>query len=232
MKLLSLISEVNKQMKCDLLIRNIKKKIESMKMTHEENSIELDATVKKLRKSNGSYSIGIAILEDTNGPMIDGKNLFTNLRIEFIKWLKSFLKKNQYFIEFIESQPLDFALRKIVYYIEENHGVTVKKLPRFIYHLTAVENLESIKKNGLIPKTEMKIEPHPKRIYCLIKLNNYREFEQILLSHTKTSHDYLVLLKIDTNKIHNQFYLDNDLKNGIYTDEKIDPRAIRIDNDD
>lgn len=71
-----------------------------------------------------------------------------------------------------------------------------------------------------------KIEPHPKRIYCLLTLKKYEVFEKTLLKYTITNYDKLALLEIDTTKIKNKFYRDNDLLEGIYTDERISPNAI------
>lgn len=228
MNLINILNEVNKQMECDLLISNIRKKIETISFNYMAHGItktlKLNANIKKLKKSNGSYSIGIIIIEDDKYKSEFGNPLAT-LRLNFIKWLKTFLKKNQYFLEFQEASST-LGIIKTILYIEENHGIKVEKLPRYIFHFTAVENLKSILKNGLIPKTHKKIEPHPKRIYFL--LDDDDSFENTLHSYTKTNYNFLAKLKVDTNKIHNQFYLDNDLFNGIYTDEKINPNAITL----
>lgn len=100
----------------------------------------------------------------------------------------------------------------------------------YLYHVTDANNIESIMKYGLIPKSskESKTWSHKSSLEYLPAIfatskNNLWSFVDL---------ESTVLLIIDTTKIKNKWYLDANLPNGEYfiTYEPISPDAIYIAN--
>ena len=103
-------------------------------------------------------------------------------------------------------------------------------LPKMLYHACDGSVIEKIKKLGLSPKTNNKIEVHPDRVYfcttveCVKSLTNNKRFTK------KTVSDTVYLLTIDMDNLdHNiDFYTDPSHKDAIYTNQNISPRNIKI----
>ncbi len=140
----------------------------------------------------------------------------------------------------------------MVGYIDFEHSISAKFIIRyktlkikrikplkFIYHQTKKENIESILKNGLIPKDssawmdEDKSLEYPPAIF----VNNISYLDDKEMFHSKTE-EYIVL-QINTTKIKNKWYADLNLSNDdkirrfkpikyIMTFEPIPPEAIRV----
>jgi len=98
----------------------------------------------------------------------------------------------------------------------------------FLYHLTLNNNLDKIKKQGLVPKSKSKKSYHPNRIYVV---DNVKSLEQLLIQFSeiegKNVSDYAIL-KIDYNlsgkpKLYND---PNFLSLGYYLVDNIPPNAI------
>jgi len=98
----------------------------------------------------------------------------------------------------------------------------------FLYHLTLKNNLDKIKKQGLVPKSKSKKSYHPSRIYVV---DNIKSLQQLLVQFSeienKNISDY-VILKIGYNLSGNpKLYNDpNFLSLGYYVVDNIPPEAI------
>jgi hypothetical protein len=97
--------------------------------------------------------------------------------------------------------------------------------PQYIYHITDVKFLDSIKSIGLKPKTLNKRSSHPERIYFSLS----RDANNTLWKNMKYHYgkENGILLTIDTTKLDNTFYNDPNFKDlGIYTYGNIPPSSI------
>jgi len=212
-------------MKLNIIIENINKHnlfLDIILKKANDSGININSA-KLISKSNKTFSLEIIIRRE-----IDAKPNELNKIELFKKWFYALLNKNKYFIEDNNEWLTDTGFHDDLFRFEKNNDVAIKKLPKFIYHFTTEENLKSILTHGLIPKANNKIENHPKRIFCLTTKNKKWTFEQSLLYHSKTNFNHLRLIKIDTSKINNKFYLDNDTVDGIYTNTKINPIALTL----
>lgn len=104
---------------------------------------------------------------------------------------------------------------------------------RYLYHWTPLYNYQSIKNNGLQPKSENSKYTYPNRIHFLkgnIAVNDlYNIGEQLFLANKNRNNDgNYVLLKIDVSKIPEQieFYYDPHYYEGYYIIEQIPPDCL------
>lgn len=112
--------------------------------------------------------------------------------------------------------------------IEAKHDKSFDSVSSFFYHLTSKNNLNRIKRQGLVPKSNAKKSYHPHRIYIVDEINSLKELlVQFSEIEGKKVSDY-VILKIDYNltnkpKIYND---PNFLNLGYYFVDNIPPKAI------
>lgn len=109
---------------------------------------------------------------------------------------------------------------------------------KYLYHATEVKNLDSILKNGLIPKSQSKKAYHPDRIYLsktpedLFRyLVDVHENSKSRAKKVKDIIKRFAILQIDTTKI--KFYLEifkdvNFVNKGWYTLNTIPPYSLKI----
>lgn len=103
----------------------------------------------------------------------------------------------------------------------------------FLYHITPEYNLESIKKNGIVPKSENNLFNYPDRIYLVKADTNAIELENLikqLWQHNKNSSnngEYCVL-KINTRKLPEKIKLclDPNYELGCWTNDVIPSECI------
>lgn len=86
----------------------------------------------------------------------------------------------------------------------------VDRLPRFIYHVTSISNLEDIRKNGLIPKFELFSGEYnrPKGIYFTTEKYKAHNIMSIFKFSKRYDLNEMVVLTIDTKGMKNTFYHD------------------------
>jgi hypothetical protein len=118
---------------------------------------------------------------------------------------------------------------------EEENEVETYPSSSKAYHLTPDIYINSIKKNGLTPKTENKLSSHPERIYLYLNPeSSYKKLASDLWTsskHKDNIKNYYVL-EIDLTQIpEHTFYQDPESLLGyigIYTKQGIPPSAINI----
>ena len=103
------------------------------------------------------------------------------------------------------------------------------------YHLTPDIYLDSIKKEGLTPRTESKLSTHPERIYLYLNPSSSLKTLAGDLWHASTYKDKVSkyhILEIDLSQLpHHKFYNDSSSSLSyiaIYTNQSIPPSAIKI----
>lgn len=101
------------------------------------------------------------------------------------------------------------------------------------YHWTPVYNLDNIKKNGFIPKTENRAYNYPPRIYFLNGAAPRPEIMALGQNLCKTNTDRrndrkYALIYVSTAKIPKEckFYSDPNMRNAMYTTDIITPEVI------
>ena len=140
-----------------------------------------------------------------------------------------------------------------IYRFEKNRQVLELEKPQYLYHLTPLNRLNKILKNGLSPHAGNKKSVHPERIYFLVRpiqddlITNFANalWKHGMLSKLKNNGYYrnanrfvnlfqrdvpYVLLKIDTNKCKNlKIYGDPNLHTiGAWTYDNVPPQAIEV----
>lgn len=100
-----------------------------------------------------------------------------------------------------------------------------------MYHVTNLNNLSKINKNGLTPKNKIKVSYHPERVYFFDKsvIDNFDKIAQFFYDLDDNNKTF-VLLEIDTNQLRSKidFYYDGntDLR-AFYSLEPISPLLIK-----
>ena len=109
-----------------------------------------------------------------------------------------------------------------------------------LYHVTDKKNIKNILKNGLIPKSNNKIESHPDRIYLMSNLTGANHYLRLLEDkYGDYSGDRFIILKINKKLINIKLYYDpmylRSEKNvevsgfdAFYTYDNISPDSIEL----
>jgi hypothetical protein len=128
---------------------------------------------------------------------------------------------------------------KLVFRAKYDTEVDSKYWPPFLYHITPIENINKIKKNGLIPKAYNKKIKHEDAIY-FYNSNNIEDLKHIAYQlYRETYYNDFVVLKIDLRCKKNidnpilkerrfRLYADPDMNNAYFTKENISPDDIEI----
>lgn len=109
-------------------------------------------------------------------------------------------------------------------------NIREKELGDSLYHLTPSSNVDSIKRNGLIPMSNNKYFNYPNRVYFLknnIGIGEIRRLAKGFRNSTQSQEDYSLIV-VDVNKIPNNvsFHDDPNLENSVYTYDKISASSI------
>lgn len=91
-----------------------------------------------------------------------------------------------------------------------------------LYHATSLDNIERIKKYGLVPRSGNKKSIHPDRIYLVHDIKDFDDtdlFEYL---------DRPVILEIDNHDDPIKLHHDINMKGGLYTTDNISPDRIKF----
>lgn len=128
---------------------------------------------------------------------------------------------------------------KLVFKAKYDTEVNSRYWPAFLYHITPVENINKIKKNGLIPRAYNKKIKHEDTIY-FYSANNIEELKHIAYQlYKETYYNDFAVLKIDLRGKKNidnpilkerrfRLYADPDMHNAYFTKENISPDDIEV----
>lgn len=179
-------------------------------------SVEYDVIEKLLKKLLKRYNKTAKIEIDHNGVfLIFGKHFFnTQMFDDFL----NLLNITGYYIpyHFIDGIKSEKRLTKTDIFSDYNYlQLTMVKrydiesdgIPEYLYHITDVEYLKRIKKNGLIPKAKNKIEFHLDRIYVVDTYDGALDVQNIF--NREYEKNNWVILKINT-KLLNKIKLYHD----------------------
>lgn len=136
-------------------------------------------------------------------------------------------KKEIDYINFLKSITFD-NFNEIYFQFEryKDFDVDFKNIPDIIYHVCKKDDVENIKKYGLIPKSKSKISFHPERIYL-----TKNGAESLLKQFKKISDTQYSILSISvSDSLKKHLYLKNDpnIDDGYYTTTNIPPDIIKI----
>lgn len=150
-------------------------------------------------------------------------------QMEYMGWFKSYSRKattdDGFPIIYMDFEPM---------YQDTIRG-TVREW-KYLYHLSPECNAESILTNGLIPSSKNGTFNYPPRVYLLkpsIGILEMGDFiEQLKNASPQHKNEKYCLFKIELDKVPNEveFYYDARYEWGIYTNDKIPPSAITIEN--
>lgn len=110
--------------------------------------------------------------------------------------------------------------------IEEEEQLQKDWLPAYLYHISPVENKQSILNNGIklsTGGTTFLKRTYTPRIYLATSL--IAAYDLYVNFHAHNQKKYLIY-KIDTSKINGNFFDDDKFIHGVYTDENINKKAI------
>ncbi|CAG7579858.1 MAG: hypothetical protein SLAVMIC_00129 [uncultured marine phage] len=131
--------------------------------------------------------------------------------------LKSTMKKNKEEEDkliFVYEPKYDLEFDKEDF--EEFEGI----LESYI-HITDFDNLDNIRKRGLVPRSKMKKSLHPDRVYFVTRLDSYNDtgLDQYI--------DRPIVLEVNKD-LDIKLYHDPNMKDAIYTTDNISPDDIKI----
>jgi len=113
-----------------------------------------------------------------------------------------------------------------------NTEIDKQFIPNVLFHVTPTPRLIKIKKNGLTPKTNSKLNNHPERIYFFktYNLQHIKDLIERLFRTEELEYKYkseYTLLQVDMSVPFTiRLFNDPDSKNSCYTMENIPPNRI------
>ena len=220
---------------------------EGLIRTVNVNKVEELITLGKIRNAgyprlykNGVIGLRYSMEKDKPNIDIDNKSYesinttmnnfgyFLAMYIALSTYLKPEKVNDEILLDIIKNKPKDLV--ELVYYPKFSAPIELSKLPKFIYHICDGSVIGKIKKIGLSPKTNNKIELHPDRVYFCKTMDCLKE----LLKHSNfiktTTSDKFYLLKIEVSRLDEDidFYIDPSHNDAIYTYQNIHPSEIII----
>ena len=114
--------------------------------------------------------------------------------------------------------------------------VAREALPRWLYHVTPSENLESIMEGGLKPRSRNLVEPHPPRVYLtedpVGALRLCRQIRQAMIAAGEVKRTWkgsFAVVGVDSAGLELEFRRDGSSprESGVYLDDGIDPSRLR-----
>jgi hypothetical protein len=115
-------------------------------------------------------------------------------------------------------------------FFDSKYDEELKYKPDNLYHVTKIENLNKIKKNGLIPKYDKKGDWRLDRIYFslnkkdVFKIKEQNEFRDKMYGNNFK----YVVLEIDINNIGNLKLYKDPRSSGVYTYNHFNPKSITL----
>lgn len=115
-------------------------------------------------------------------------------------------------------------------FFESKYDEELKYKPNNLYHVTKIENLNKIKKKGLIPNYNEKGDWRPDRIYfSLNKKDVFRIKEQNEIRDKMYGNNFkYVILGVITANIENLKLYKDPRSNGVYTYNHFNPKSITL----
>ena len=111
----------------------------------------------------------------------------------------------------------------------------VRENCKLLFHWTPSSNMESIEKEGIVPKHNSKIFSYPERVYLFTDKNNSQELKLSVFLFAKLNKQESIkeeieysLLFIDVDKLPKDmhFFYDPNMEKAVYTEQVIPPEAI------
>lgn len=204
--------------------RDVERYIIKSGFNEDEYGIDEDRLILDLNLRNkDKYREVISTLENVYGWFFSGyqedfwEPVESNINdvIDNLKYMDEMEREGNY-------EPTDMLA---LLYFEPKFSNEFVNVPDVVYHVTDKKYLDSIKKQGLIPKHKDKVTRHPDRIYLFTDKRNI----QNLIDNYKFDVDDPVILTIDVSeyKKKNKFYQDPNLKEGgVYVLNNIRPELI------
>ena len=120
-------------------------------------------------------------------------------------------------------------------FISQEDDIEIFPSKKKAYHLTPDIYLDSIQRDGLTPRTESKLAPHPERIYLYLNHSSSLKTLASDLWHASSYKDRVKkyhILEIDLTQLSDhKFYADPHSSVSyiaIYTNQSIPPSAIKV----
>lgn len=149
----------------------------------------------------------------------------------------------------IQDEQPNSSRRRWNFVLAPNYNERIVEVPKEVYHVTSIYNVETILRRGLIPKSgQQKGDSHAARNYAprIYVTGNMREAEQLLIAFNeddfhasymsgKSSQLDQIVLTIDTTKLNKgtKFYVDAEMGNledshAMWTYSAISAKAISV----
>lgn len=194
----------------------------------------------------------IKIVEEINYKLFNLSGWFpASCMFIFIENKEHDIYKGKFDLDKIQNHINNITNLEIIYEAKFDLNISFSKFDK-IYHITPTYRVESIIKNGLIPKSNSKLSNHPERVYFMknkqfvtqllknIKLNNKKETNKIkqlvdnyFMNKEFIKNDELDYTLLEISNLDNyNFYRDINYNNGVYTLDNINPKDIKILNKD
>lgn len=139
--------------------------------------------------------------------------------------------------EMVDEIDIDETVRLLKWYVEEYddefpaYMIYERKFekeydlkPTTLYHVTSLDSINKIKRQGLVPKSRNKKSIHPDRIYLVVKKEDFNNTDLL---------DYInkpVILEIDNSKLNLKLHHDINFDGAVYTTDNIPPQSIKFPN--
>ena len=205
--------------------------------------LNIEEACKKITKSPQQVKrslINRLLLKDWQIQEVNGKNgvrltiLFGELGINH-RIIKEQMKSLGWFHSYSLKPKIINGMRVIAMGFDPMYQKPIRNSVRskwkILFHLSPIENKESILKNGILPKSDNNIFSYPNRVYLLIPSipqNELTEIADRLRKVRNISLGQYVSFKIDLDKIPDNinFYYDPQYTYGVFCNDAIPPQSI------
>ena len=207
---------------------------ESMIVEAEEHkySVDLNLVRNQLIRKYNLYDFQFSIETGSHG--IKYAILIANVESNF-KMIKEDFKHFGYYFSYVKEVNL-YGMKWLALQFEpmyQDCRNDIIKSMTYIYHLTPYYNVESIKKNGLVPKSTNYKFNYPDRIFFIKEDTSIPIIKKLAKRLSDANKDFLnigkyYLITLNTHLIpeHIKFYLDPLYDYGLFCEEPVPSSAI------
>lgn len=120
--------------------------------------------------------------------------------------------------------------KNILLFFESKFDQKLKYNPNKLYHVTNIERISKIKRNGLMPLYFKKSDYRPDRIYFALNLNDAENIKtkNITNDTLNNRNNQYIIYEVDTKNIYDLVLYKDPRSNGVYTYNHINPKFLKI----
>lgn len=120
--------------------------------------------------------------------------------------------------------------KNISLFFESRFDQKLQYIPNKLYHVTNIENVPKIKRNGLSPSYFEKGDYRPDRIYFALNLKDAEKIKRKNITNDTLNNkvNQYIIYEIDTKNIYDLVLYKDPRSDGVYTYNHINPKFLKL----